>query len=750
MIKLKTKIIAILLLLIILSFSFARTVEAFSSDNDFIKIDGKTITKKTTIEEVNKMFGNPKIETQSPFGGKIYSYYEDDYNYYLFLETDADGRIMAYGGIGGNFQTISYGEGSNYPFFVSHLSGTALYDIDTNKVYAGMQYADYAYLLEDTYWENYKKDSATYLYGLQKHSIAANKVLAKRNGYEFPQNYTSEDIFYLNEQLKYNGSNLEEYAKNTGKTQAIYSVRSGKNMELYSHLLNPISFAGEMESYVKPSSFKYALYDIEVTDYESERKKVSERYIFIDPSFLDERKVVPLSEEEQEKLEAAKEQNRKYIEKLEKINGENFGFFEEEPQYENLPLKAGKIREITLEAVTDFLNIARAGIGIDPVKANMDIADAAQHKAVLVYYNSEHGYESGHYPEQPEGVSDEFFQKAQSYTSENLYNGDSQRSIMNALNDGYGDPVTCAHRYNLLYPGHTEFGVGHAGEGISWAIQGCHKLSGNREFDTELVAWPSNGIMPINHISGTIGNWTAQFYKNYSVTEETEVTIECLNTGATYEITKENSGTNGKFLRTTGSRLVTFRDDNLTYENGDVFKITLHNMKNDATGEVEDYTYRSVFHIFSDSSQDEEVTDIELDKESIELNMGGSTRVLAKAKPDNAGNKLMTFTSENENIAKVRQDGTITGVNEGATTITVTCGMVSKTITVKVNEYLKGDINGDGEITTSDLSYGLKRLTGTPITEDEIKRGDITDDGEYTTADLSKLLRYLTGVINKL
>ena len=63
---------------------------------------------------------------------------------------------------------------------------------------------------------------------------------------------------------------------------------------------------------------------------------------------------------------------------------------------------------------------------------------------------------------------------------------------------------------------------------------------------------------------------------------------------------------------------------------------------------------------------------------------------------------------------------------------------------------IRGDINGDGEITTSDLSYGLKRLTGTPITEDEIKRGDITDDGEYTTADLSKLLRYLTGVINKL
>ena len=750
MVNIRTKITAIFLLLIILSFSFAQTVVAFSSDNDFIGINGKTITKKTTIEEVNSMFGSPKIETESPFGGKIYSYYEDDYGYYLYLETDAEGRIVAYGGIGGNFRTMSYAEGSNFPPFIGRLSGTALYDFDTKKVYAGMQYADYAYTLENTYWENYEKDSSTYLYGLQKHAIVANKVLAKRNGYEFPQTYASEDIFYLNEQLKYNGSNLYDYAKNTGKTQAIYCVVSQTGKEVYSELPNPISFAGEMENYVKPDSFKYALYDFEVIDYAPERKKVSERYIFIDPSFLDERKVVPLTDEENEKLKAAKAENKKYTEKVEKINEEKLGFFEEEPQYENLPLEAGKIREITLEAVTDFLNIARAGIGIDPLKANMDIADAAQHKAVLVYYNSEHGLSSGHSPEQPEGVSDEFYNKAQSYMNENLYDGDSQRSIMNALNDLEGDPVTCGHRYNLLDPGYTEWGVGHAGEGISWSIQGCHKLSGSHSFDNDLVAWPSNGIMPINHISSTIGNWTAQFYKNYSITEDTEVTIECLNTGATYEITKENSGTNGKYLKTTGSRLVTFRDDNLTYENGDVFKITLHNMKNDDTGKIEDYTYRSVFYRFSDSAQDEDVTDIEIDKTSVELNMGGSQRVLAKVVPDNASNKLMVFSSQDETIAKVRQDGTITGVNTGTTTVTVTCGMVTKTITVKVNEYLRGDINSDGELTTADLSYGLKRVTGTPITEDEIKRGDVTNDGEYTTADLSKLLRYLTGVIKEI
>ena len=64
--------------------------------------------------------------------------------------------------------------------------------------------------------------------------------------------------------------------------------------------------------------------------------------------------------------------------------------------------------------------------------------------------------------------------------------------------------------------------------------------------------------------------------------------------------------------------------------------------------------------------------------------------------------------------------------------------------------YLRGDINNDGKITIADLNYGLKRLTGIPLTEDEIRRGDITDDGKYTIADLNKMLKYLNKVIDEI
>jgi uncharacterized protein YjdB len=110
----------------------------------------------------------------------------------------------------------------------------------------------------------------------------------------------------------------------------------------------------------------------------------------------------------------------------------------------------------------------------------------------------------------------------------------------------------------------------------------------------------------------------------------------------------------------------------------------------------------------------------------------------------------MTFKSADESIAKVRQDGTITGVKEGKTTITVNCQDVTKTITVNVTKYLKGDINGDGKISVLDTNYGLRKLSKGGLNAEEIERGDVTGDGKYTILDINKVLRYLSGKIKEL
>ena len=116
-----------------------------------------------------------------------------------------------------------------------------------------------------------------------------------------------------------------------------------------------------------------------------------------------------------------------------------------------------------MEAVTDFLNVARAGLGIGKLELDETIAEQAQHKAVLVYYmNSlKDGNTYDHYFPKLDGVDQEFYDKAMSTMNENLYHGDAQTSIVEALNDGYGDPTNCGHRYNLLNPTYTKWGVGY-------------------------------------------------------------------------------------------------------------------------------------------------------------------------------------------------------------------------------------------------------------------------------------------------
>ena len=80
--------------------------------NDLMIFKDYAIKNTTTIEEINNKFGQPKITTSSAFGGKAYSYFDSDYTYYLFFETDAAGKIKSYGAIGGNFKMSRYKEGN--------------------------------------------------------------------------------------------------------------------------------------------------------------------------------------------------------------------------------------------------------------------------------------------------------------------------------------------------------------------------------------------------------------------------------------------------------------------------------------------------------------------------------------------------------------------------------------------------------------------------------------------------------------
>jgi LPXTG-motif cell wall-anchored protein len=81
------------------------------------------------------------------------------------------------------------------------------------------------------------------------------------------------------------------------------------------------------------------------------------------------------------------------------------------------------------------------------------------------------------------------------------------------------------------------------------------------------------------------------------------------------------------------------------------------------------------------------LTDITLNKDKVDLVKGQSEKITVAYVPtDTTDSKTITWASSDEKIAKVESDGTITGVGEGKTTITATCGSISKTVTVTVTE----------------------------------------------------------------
>lgn len=93
------------------------------------------------------------------------------------------------------------------------------------------------------------------------------------------------------------------------------------------------------------------------------------------------------------------------------------------------------------------------------------------------------------------------------------------------------------------------------------------------------------------------------------------------------------------------------------------------------------------------------VTGVELDKKEITIKVGETQKLEATVKPENATNKNITWNSSDEEIAIV-ENGVVTGVKEGNTTITVTTqdgnhtSICNVEVTKETSEPTKVDVTG--------------------------------------------------------
>ena len=102
-----------------------------------------------------------------------------------------------------------------------------------------------------------------------------------------------------------------------------------------------------------------------------------------------------------------------------------------------------------------------------------------------------------------------------------------------------------------------------------------------------------------------------------------------------------------------------------------------------------------------------------------ELNVGDTIKLTATVNPENASNKAITWSSSNKNIARVDQNGNVTGLKAGTVTIAVTTAegghKESYTITVKATTNTENN-NNSTQSNTSTSSTSSIPTSSNPTT----------------------------------
>ena len=723
-----------------------------SVDGKLITVGGKTVTKNMKIDDVKKMFGEPKLTTPSYWDGYAYTFYGKDYSDYLYLETDSDGKIVCYGSVSPGFETnkYSYGEKVN-PYA---RAGCEAKD-DDGKLYAVIYYTKFHLDAYKRFTENLTENNRN----LCKHAVEMWNAISYLYGYK-TATYFDEKLFNIGAQLADNHSDLYDYCKSTNQSSC-YQLMTGRKATFLEYFYpNPLEFAENARNYECPKgnaiSFMYYPTGEENDDY-----WIMEG--FVNKELLADWKSVAYTEREKELLENSR---KYYTNSVNTVNSMK-SYYEIKPSYDSIKnIEGGKLSKEVAKGAVDYLNAIRVGAGLNPLEYSEQLSMDAQCKSTYTVYLAKNNIKnsSPHNPPKVEGLSDEYYSKCQSGNGENLYScGIISTSIIDsissALDDsqGTGQYYNRGHRYNLLKPEWKYIGVGNTLQ------QACHKLSGTQSSNVDVVAWPPKGITISESGFSPSGMWTCQFYNKLKPTADTTITIECLNSNKKWKIDPNNLLENQNYERS--GDLISYSDDSIVFKIGGVYQITYDHLT-DANGNETSYSYRTVYEKAYIGSEEEKVPQsIKLDKTSEKVLLGTTSKLIAKVSPDNIKNKRIYFASNNKEVATVNECGEITAHSLGTADITATSENGNITATCKIIVVKTLDQTDDqpekeptGAITNgnvnnsnnkSDLSQGHKtnnsKKENITISKAKIKSAKKKKSSKSLTIILSKAVPKVTG-----
>ncbi len=146
------------------------------------------------------------------------------------------------------------------------------------------------------------------------------------------------------------------------------------------------------------------------------------------------------------------------------------------------------------------------------------------------------------------------------------------------------------------------------------------------------------------------------------------------------------------------------------------------------------------------------VSGIELEKSEITVQAGETEKIVYAILPDNAGDKNVTWHSSNLSVARVDEEGTLTGFQEGTATITA-ISTAATDISQSMTVHVIGTISSPEGITIDQKDPSVKKgettvLTAS-ITPSDALNKEVTwysDDPDIATVETEGLQATITGI----
>lgn len=148
---------------------------------------------------------------------------------------------------------------------------------------------------------------------------------------------------------------------------------------------------------------------------------------------------------------------------------------------------------------------------------------------------------------------------------------------------------------------------------------------------------------------------------------------------------------------------------------------------------------------------DNPITGVQLNNISLDLIVGDQAKLTANVVPENVTNAKVRWVSDNPSIANVDDNGNITALSTGKTTIYVITEDWGYVDSCTVSVYDIGDVNGDGKISILDATEIQKYIAQLSSLKDEqLAVADVNGDGKISIIDATEIQKYIAQLIPSL